>query len=99
MIIFIVRENVDKSTKASCKLKGRQTRAVLKLVHSDLCGLMPVRSIGGPKYFDSIDSRKTVVYCLRGKDEVTSYVRKYNIARVERVDRIDKKIKRIRITD
>lgn len=56
---------------------------------------MPIKSIGRSKYFLTFTddySRKTTVYYLKGKDEVTSYVRKY-IARVER--ETDRKVKRI----
>lgn len=70
-----------KSTKAPCKqMKGRQTKKVLELVHSDLCGPMPSKSIGGSKYFLTFTddySRKTTVFCLKGKNEVTSYIRRY----------------------
>lgn len=57
---------------------------------------MPIKSIGGAKYFLTFTddySRKVTVYCLRSKDEVVEYVRKY-IARVER--ETDRKIKRFR---
>lgn len=88
---------VGKSTKVACKqIKSKQTKAVLELVHSDLCGPMPVKSIGGSTYFLTFTddySRKTNVFCLKGKDEVTSYVQRY-IARVER--ETDRKLKRIR---
>lgn len=39
---------IGKSTKMSCKsINGRQTKGILELIHSDLCGPMPVNSIGG----------------------------------------------------
>lgn len=89
--------NVSKSTKAPCKrIKGRHTKTVLELVHSDLCGPMPSKSIGGSEYFLTFTddySRKTTVYCLKGKNEVASYTKRY-IARVER--ETDQKLKRIR---
>lgn len=44
--------SVSKSTEAPCKeLGSRQTKNVLELIHSDLCGPMPIKSIGGAKYF------------------------------------------------
>lgn len=89
--------STGKSTKAPCKqIKNRQTKDILELVHSDLCGPMPLKSIGGSKYFLTFTddySRKTVVFCLKSKDEVADYMRRY-IARVERES--DRKLKRIR---
>jgi len=89
--------SIGKSTKAPCKqIKDRQTKNVIELIDSDLCGPMPSKSIGGSKYFLTFTddySRKTIVYCLKGKDEVISYVRRY-IARVER--ETDRKVKKIR---
>jgi hypothetical protein len=43
------------------------------LIHSDVCGPMPVKSLGGSLYYVSfIDdfSRKTWMYLLKLKDEV-----------------------------
>lgn len=89
--------SISKTTKAPCKRLGdRQTKSVLELIHSDLCGPMPMKSIGGARYiltFTDDYTRKVTVYCLKSKDEVVEYVRKY-IARVER--ETDKKIKRFR---
>lgn len=89
--------SVSKSTKAPCKALGyRQTKNVLELIHSDLCGPMPIKSIGEARYiltFTDDYSRKVTVYCLRSKDEVVEYVRKY-IARIER--ETDRKVKRFR---
>lgn len=89
--------SVSKSTKAPCKeLGSRQTKNVLELIHSDLCGPMPIKSIGGAKYFLTFTddySKKVTVYCLHSKDEVTKYVQKY-IAMVER--ETDRKVKRFR---
>jgi len=72
--------SVNKSTKAPCKkLGGRQTKNVLELIHLDLCGPLPTKSIGGAKYLLFTDnySRKVTVYCLQSKDEVIEYVCKY----------------------
>lgn len=72
--------SIGKSTKAFCKeVDHRQTKNVLKLIHSDLCGPMPTKSIGGAKYFLTFTddySRKSTVYCLQTKDEVFEYIRK-----------------------
>lgn len=89
--------SIGKSTKAPYKqIKHRQTKAILELLHSNLCGPIPVESTGGSKHFLTFTddySRKTAVYCLKGKDEAACYVQKY-MTRVERES--DKKIKRIR---
>ena len=79
-------------------LAGKQTRIsfrsmfpsrrsnVLDLVHSDVCGPMKVKSLGGSFYFVTfIDdhSRKVWAYTLKTKDQVLS-VFKYFQAQVER---------------
>jgi len=66
------------------------------LVHSDVCGPLPVKSIGGCKYFITfIDdfSRKVDVVCMKSKDEAKHLIKNY-IARVEREK--GKKVKRFR---
>lgn len=77
----------SKAVKAICKHQyGRKTNSILELIHSDVCGPMPVESWGGSKYFLTfVDdfSRKTTVYCLKTKDEVVAYMKQY-INRVER---------------
>jgi transposase InsO family protein len=53
----------------------RDSKGVLKLIHSDVCGPMPSSSISGYVYYVSfIDdySRKTWVYFLKSKDEMFS---------------------------
>lgn len=89
--------NISKSTKTACKrIKGRQSNNVCELIHSDLCGPMPVKSLNGNRYFITfIDdfSRKTTIMCIKSKDEVTDCVKKY-IARVEREK--GEKVKRFR---
>jgi len=88
---------IGKSTKALYKrINGRQSKGVAELIHSDLCGPMPVESIGGSRYMMTlIDdySRRTTVYFLKNKDEVVQNIKNY-IIKVER----DKgsKIKRFR---
>lgn len=88
---------VGKSTKPPCRrITSKQSQTVLELIHTDLCGPMPVESIGGSKYFLTFTddfTRKTIVYCLNKKSKVKDYLRKY-IAVVER--QLEKKIKKIR---
>lgn len=55
------------------KAKGHREDRILELIHSDLCGPMETKSIGGSRYFLTfIDdaSRKTVVYFLKSETEV-----------------------------
>ena len=69
---------------------------ILDLVHSDLCGPMKTRSLGGALYFVTfIDdhSRKTWVYTLKRKDQVLDVFKKFQ-ALVER--QIGKKLRCIR---
>jgi transposase InsO family protein len=91
----------------SC-FKGKQTRLpfvstgksrakdILELVHSDVCGPMPVESWGGSRYFVMfIDdkSRKTFVYLIKHKSEVKDKFREFK-ALVEK--QTGKSIKAIR---
>lgn len=88
---------IGKSTKVSSKrINGRQSKGILELVHSDLCGPMPVKSLGGSRYIMTlIDdySRRTTVYFLKNKNEVVHYVKSF-INKVERDKNL--KIKRFR---
>lgn len=54
---------------------GKRASKIMELVHSDVCGPMSVRSLGGSRYFVTfIDdySRKVFVYALKSKGEVFS---------------------------
>ena len=88
---------IGKATKTACAtLKSRQSREVCELIHSDLCGPMPVKSIGGSRYFITFTddfSRSVTVLCISSKEEVKSCVKSY-IARIEREK--DRKVKRFR---
>lgn len=62
------------------KHKGERATEILQLVHSDLCGPMEEKSIGGSKYFLTfIDdySRKVFIYFLTTKDEVEETFKAY----------------------
>lgn len=90
----------------SC-VKGKQHRSkfpestfrankILHLIHSDLCGPMQTPSVGGAKYFLTfIDdySRKSFVYFLKSKDEVTQTFKEFK-SFVE--NQTDNRIKMIR---
>ena len=86
---------IGKATKTACAtLKSRQSREVCELIHSDLCGPMPVKSIGGSRYFITFTddfSRNVTIMCISSKEEVKSCVKNY-IARIEREK--DRKVKR-----
>lgn len=65
-----------KHTRSSFKHSGTRASNVLELVHSDLCGPMEIKSLGGARYilvFVDDFSRKTFVYFLKTKCEVTKY--------------------------
>lgn len=60
--------------------EGRQSKEVLELVHSDVCGPVTPVGINGEKYFVSfIDdcSRFTVIFLMRSKDQVAEKFREY----------------------
>lgn len=74
---------MSKSTKMSCKkLDGKSSRTVLELLHSDVCGPMPVASEGGSRYFMTIIddySRHISVLFLKSKDEAANKIKEYII--------------------
>ncbi|UYV78997.1 hypothetical protein LAZ67_17000580, partial [Cordylochernes scorpioides] len=78
---------VAKSTKEPHKpIRNIRSKRPLELVHTDICGPMPVRSIGGSAYFLTfIDdySRKITLFCLKHKNEVLKHFDSY-LARAER---------------
>jgi len=62
-----------KHSRAKFPLSDRRGREPLDLVHSDLCGKMNEKSLGGAEYFLSFidDSTRYVwVYFLKSKDQV-----------------------------
>ncbi|UYV82668.1 hypothetical protein LAZ67_22000457, partial [Cordylochernes scorpioides] len=78
---------IAKSTKASHKNLGNiRSKQTLELIHTDICGPMPVKSTGGNRYFLSfVDdfSRRITLYLLKNKDEVLKHFDIYR-ATVER---------------
>ncbi|UYV78679.1 hypothetical protein LAZ67_16002366, partial [Cordylochernes scorpioides] len=78
---------VAKSTKEPHKpIRNIRSKRPLELVHTDICGPMPVISIGGSAYFLTfIDdySRKITLFCLKHKNEVLKHFESY-LARAER---------------
>lgn len=75
-----------KQHRASFAKKSTRRQQKLELVHSDVCGLIEVESLGASKYFVTfIDdaTRKTWVYMLKRKSEVFEIFQKFH-ALVER---------------
>ena len=69
-----------KHAKSSHKSLDKKQLQPLELVHSDVCGPMPTRSLGGGLYFITfIDdaTRKVWVYTMAGKDEALSMFQKF----------------------
>lgn len=68
------------SRKPFAKFKPRQSKAILDLVHSDVCGPMPTQTPSGKRYlltFIDDYSRFTFVYLLRNKNEVTEKLKQF----------------------
>ena len=71
-------------------------RQPLELIHSDVCGPMPTRSLGGAQYFVTfIDdaTRKVWVYTIKSKDQTFSYFQRF-LSSVE--NQYGKKVKALR---
>lgn len=68
----------DKSTKAPCrKIKDRQSQETCKLIHCDVCGPMPSKSlrISDKQYFVTFTddySRHTTVAFIKSNDRLSS---------------------------
>jgi hypothetical protein len=87
---------LGKNIKKPFPSSENRSKGILDLIHSDVCGPMPVKSLGGSLYYVTfIDdfSRKTWLYMLKTKDEVFSKFQEFK-AEVENLT--DKKIKTIR---
>ena len=85
-----------KQTMSPHKRGSLRKAEPLQLVHSDVCGPMPVVSMGGAQYFVTfIDdfSRKVWVYSLKRKDQVLSVFQRF-VTLVE--TQTDKKVKCLR---
>ena len=87
---------LGKNIKKPFPSSENRSKGILYLIHSDVCGPMPVKSVGGSLYYVTfIDdfSRKTWLYLLKTKDEV---FRKLQEFKAEVENPTDKKIKTIR---
>ena len=87
---------LGKYIEASYSRSNKREKSVLGLIHSEICGPMSTRALGGGEYFVTfIDdhSRKTWIYFLKTKDEVFDRFREFK-ALVENLTR--KKIEVLR---
>jgi transposase InsO family protein len=87
---------LGKNIKKPFPSSNNRSKETLDLIHSDVCGPMPVKSLGGALYYLTfIDdySRKTWLYLLKSKDEVFSKFQEFK-AEIENLT--NKKIKTLR---
>jgi hypothetical protein len=87
-----LRKNIKKPFPSN----NNRSKETLDIIHSDACGLMPVKSLGGSLYYVIfIDdySRKTWLYLLKRKDEVFNKFQEFK-AEIENLT--NKKIKTLR---
>lgn len=103
--ITITNKDVDTVCIPCCEAKqtrlpfphsGSRAKALLEIVHTDLCGPMETPSAGGAKYFITfIDdySRKVYVYFLKNKMDIKSVFQKF---KEEVENELERKIKIVR---
>jgi transposase InsO family protein len=85
-----------KNVKKPFSSNNNISKEILDLIHSDVCGLIPVKSLGGSLYYVIfIDdySRKNWLYLLKTKDEVFNKFQEFK-AKIENLT--NKKIKTLR---
>ena len=64
---------MGRQRRITFSLSQHKTKDLLNLIHTDVCGPLPIASIGGTRYYVIfIDdfSRKVCVYFLKQKSEV-----------------------------
>ena len=82
---FCEHYKYGKHTRILHSLNYETVRNPLELIHSDICGPMPERSLGGSRYFITfVDdcTRKVWAYSLRSKDEALTVFSRW-LAEVE----------------
>ena len=87
---------LGKNVKKPFSISDNRSKEVLDLIHSNVCGPMPVIYLGGSLYYVTfIDdySRKIWLYLLKTKDEVFSKFQEFK-AEIENLT--NKKIKTLR---
>jgi transposase InsO family protein len=88
---------LGKNVKKPFSSNNNRSKEILDLIHSDVCGPMPIKSLGGSLYYVIfIDdySRKTWLYLLKTKDKVFNKFQEFK-AEIENL--ANKKIKTLRI--
>jgi hypothetical protein len=88
---------LGKNIKKPFPSSNNRSKEILDLIHLDVCGPIPVRSLGGSLYYIIfIDdySRKMWLYLLKSKDEVFNKFQEFK-AEIENLT--NKKIKTLRI--
>ena len=78
------------------KAGGTRAEELLEILHSDVCGPMPVRSLGGNRYcvtFVDGSSRYGAVYSIKEMNQMLSYFKEY-VSMVER--QTERKVKTFR---
>jgi transposase InsO family protein len=71
---------VEKITRKPFPKKAKPTEQILDCIVSDICGPMPVTSVGGFRYFATfidVHSKCCAVYLLKSKDEIQSKIIEY----------------------
>jgi hypothetical protein len=87
---------LGKNIKKPFPSSENRSKKILDMIHSDVCGPMPVKSLGGSLYYVTfIDdfSRKSWMYLIKTKDEVFGKFQEFK-AEVENLT--NKKIKTLR---
>jgi hypothetical protein len=87
---------LGKNIKKPFPSNNNRSKEILDLIHSDVCGSMPVKSLGGSLYYVTFIgdySRKTWLYLLKTKDEVFNKFQEFK-AEIENLR--NKKIKILR---
>jgi hypothetical protein len=88
--------SLGKNVKKPFPRSNNRSKEILNLIHLDVCGLMPVKSLGGSLYYVIfIDdySRNIWLYLLKTKDEVFSKFQEFK----EEIENLkSKKIKTLR---
>lgn len=71
---------IGKQSRAPFKEKGTRAKSLLQIIHSDVCGPLPIKSFSGAKYFVTfVDdfSRHVTVVPIKQKSQVFSEFVKY----------------------
>ena len=87
---------LGKNVKNPFSSSNNRSKEILDLIHSNFCGPMPIKYLGGSLYYVTfIDdySRNTWLYILKTKDEVFNKFKEFK-AKIENLT--NKKIKTLR---